>query len=70
VLILSGISFDPKDLKLIYVCTYKECHYFKIPLTDNYFIPVELGAGAINHLKQIYLDDFYKVCKAAGVEEE
>lgn len=65
---MSAISFNPKELALVYVCTYNQCHYYKIPLSENYFIPVELGGGAINHLKQIYLDDFYKICKAAGVE--
>lgn len=67
---MSGISFDPQELNLEYVCTYNQCHYYKIPLNENYFIPVELGGGSINHLKQIYLDDFYKICKAAGVTEK
>lgn len=67
---MSGILFDPEKLKLEYVCTYNKCHYYKLPLSEDYFIPVELGGGSINHLKQIYLDDFYKICKAAGVEEK
>jgi hypothetical protein len=59
------MEYNVDDWKLVYICTYKGKHYFKIPTGENHFIPVVISACS-HIISDISMHEFYNICKETG----